>query len=130
MAMLSNSAGVTSSDTPAAGNDTDRSPDDDSRVASGGTAIDGEYLLLFFCLFMAVFILTSFDILQATIPRSRPPSRSTSLEIRNMRTGSMAGVGGKIPPGKIPSLSVNLLVPPGFPGDRVISGTIILATIT
>ena len=42
----------------------------------------------------------------------------------------MAGVGGKIPPGKIPSPTVNLLVPPGFLGERVIGGfPLILARI-
>eukprot|EP00956_Cyclotella_meneghiniana_P011621 scaffold16359_cov47-Cyclotella_meneghiniana.AAC.4 len=34
--MLSNSAGDASSTSPIVGNDTDRSPDDDSRVGSGG----------------------------------------------------------------------------------------------
>ena len=41
-----------------------------------------------------------------------------------------AGGGGKIPPGKIPSPTVNLLAPPGFLGERVIGGfPLILARI-
>ena len=36
IAMLSNSAGDASPSSPAAGNNSDRSPDDDSRVGSGG----------------------------------------------------------------------------------------------
>ena len=36
--MLSNSAGDASPSSPAAGNNSDRSPDDDSRVGSGGPA--------------------------------------------------------------------------------------------
>ena len=59
--------------------------------------------------FNSVFFLTSFQTTQVLL---------SGLGILS----PTAGGGGKIPPGKIPSPTVNLLVPPGFLGERVIGG--------